>query len=164
MRTDCCSRRAWTVLAVVIGLVALWHHGGGTEGVAAQDKPGVVERELITLLEAQRDAWNRGNIEEFLAPYWNSEKLTFSSGGEVRRGFNATRERYLKTYPDRKAMGVLEFSDLEVTELGTQSAMVLGTWKLTRDAGPLGGNFTLVVQRLGGEWKIIHDHTSRRME
>ncbi|MFN7802865.1 MAG: YybH family protein [Planctomycetaceae bacterium] len=164
MRTDCCSRRAWTVLGVVIGLVALWHHGGRTVGVAAQDKPGVVERELITLLEAQRDAWNRGNIEEFLVPYWNSEKLTFSSGGEVRRGFNATRERYLKTFPDRKAMGVLDFSDLEVTELGTQSAMVLGTWKLTRDAGPLGGNFTLVVQRLGGEWKIIHDHTSRRME
>jgi beta-aspartyl-peptidase (threonine type) len=164
MRTDCCSRRAWTVLGVVIGLVALWHHGGRTVGGAAQDKPGVVERELITLLEAQRDAWNRGNIEEFLVPYWNSEKLTFSSGGEVRRGFNATRERYLKTFPDRKAMGVLDFSDLEVTELGTQSAMVLGTWKLTRDAGPLGGNFTLVVQRLGGEWKIIHDHTSRRME
>jgi len=164
MRTNCCWRRPWTVLGVVIGLVALWHHGGRTERVAAQDKPGTVQRELVTLLEAQRDAWNRGNIEEFLVPYWNSDKLTFSSGGEVRRGFGATRARYLKTYPDRKAMGQLEFSDLETTLLGTDAAMVLGNWKLTREAGPLGGNFTLVLRRIDGEWKILHDHTSRRLE
>lgn len=150
-----------------MGLVALWDSGGRTAGVAAQDKPRAmpsVETELKAILESQRDAWNRGDLEVFLKPYWRSERLTFSSGGEVRRGFDATRERYLKTYPDRQAMGRLEFSDLEVTELGTQSAMVLGTWKLTRDAGPLGGNFTLVVQRFAGEWKIIHDHTSRRIE
>jgi beta-aspartyl-peptidase (threonine type) len=152
------------VLAAVLG--ALWHHGALTGGLVAQDKPGTktsVETELVAILELQRDAWNAGDLEAFLGPYWKSEKLTFSSGGEVRRGFNATRERYLKTYPDRQAMGQLEFSDLEVTELGTQSAMVLGNWKLTRDAGPLGGNFTLVLQRFAGEWKIIHDHTSRRM-
>ena len=159
-------RRMWAIGSVAgfaVLLLAAWWHGG----VSAQEpknKPGAVERDLTALLEAQRDAWNRGNIEEFLVPYWNSDKLTFSSGGEVRRGFASTRARYLKTYPDRKAMGQLEFSDLETTLLGTDAVMVLGNWKLTREAGPLGGNFTLVLRRIDGEWKILHDHTSRRLE
>lgn len=143
-------------------LLAAWWHSG----VAAQDpkaKPGAVERDVVALLESQRDAWNQGDIEKFLVPYWNSDKLTFSSGGEVRRGFAATRARYLKTYPDRKAMGQLEFSDLETTLLGTDAVMVLGNWRLTREAGPVGGNFTLVLRRIEGEWKILHDHTSRRI-
>jgi beta-aspartyl-peptidase (threonine type) len=151
-------------VVLVVGWLALWVGGRGT---AAQDKASTtpsVEREITEILETQRDAWNRGDLNAFLVPYWNSDQLTFSSGGELRRGFEATRERYLKTYPDRKAMGQLEFAGLEVTPLGTQSAMVLGNWKLTREAGPVGGNFTLVVQRHAGEWKIIHDHTSRRME
>ena len=162
------SRLVWVrslgPVVLLVGWLALWVGGRGT---AAQDKASTtpsVEREITEILETQRDAWNRGDLDAFLVPYWKSDRLTFSSGGEVRRGFEATRERYLKTYPDRAAMGQLEFSDLEVTELGTQSAMVLGNWKLTRDAGPLGGNFTLVVQRFAGVWKIIHDHTSRRVE
>ena len=156
--------RSFGPVVLMVGWLALWVGGRGT---AAQDKASTtpsVEREITEILETQRDAWNRGDLDAFLVPYWKSDQLTFSSGGEIRRGFKATRERYLKTYPDRQAMGLLEFSDLEVTELGTQSAMVLGNWKLTRDAGPLGGNFTLVVQRFAGEWKIIHDHTSRRVE
>jgi ketosteroid isomerase-like protein len=162
------SRRTWVrslgPVLLIVGWLGLWVGGRGT---AAQDQTSTtpsIERELTEILETQRDAWNRGDIDAFLVPYWKSDQLTFSSGGEVRRGFEATRARYLKTYPDRKAMGQLEFSALEVTPLGTQSAMVLGNWKLTREAGPLGGNFTLVLQRFSGAWKIIHDHTSRRMD
>jgi len=112
-------------VVLVVGWLALWVGGRGT---AAQDKASTtpsVEREITEILETQRDAWNRGDLNAFLVPYWKS---------------------------------------VEVTPLGTQSAMVLGNWKLTREAGPVGGNFTLVVQRHAGEWKIIHDHTSRRME
>lgn len=162
------DRGLWTTAGLAVLVLGLWLRGG----VFAQDqgeksageKPVGAARDIVSLLETQRDAWNRGSIEEFLVPYWNSEKLTFSSGGEVRRGFAATRERYLKTYPDRQAMGRLDFSGLETTLLGADAAMVLGNWKLTRDAGPLGGNFTLILRRIDGEWKIVHDHTSRRMD
>lgn len=156
-----CGLMAAAGLAVLS--VGLWGRGGAWAQDDGEKRPEA-ERTIVALLETQRNAWNRGNIEEFLVPYWNSEKLTFSSGGEVRRGFAATRARYLKTYPDRRAMGQLEFSGLETTLLGPDAALVLGNWKLTRDDGPLGGNFTLVLRRIDGEWKILHDHTSRRME
>jgi len=59
-------------------------------------------------------------------------------------------------------MGHLVFSDLEITELGADAALVLGRWKLDRD-DPVGGAFTLVMRKDEdtGRWTIIHDHTSR---
>src|SRR5262245_17727403 len=47
---------------------------------------------FAAILRAQADAWNRGDIDGFMAHYWKSEQLTFSSGGETQRGWTATYE------------------------------------------------------------------------
>src|SRR5262245_25939375 len=117
--------------------------------------------EIEAVLTKQAAAWNRGDIESFMEHYWKSEQLTFSSGGETTRGWQATKERYLRRYPTREQMGQLKFTHLEITMLGDSAAMVLGRWHLTRDSSPLEGNFTLVFRRIDGNWVIIHDHTSR---
>jgi beta-aspartyl-peptidase (threonine type) len=57
-------------------------------------------------------------------------------------------------------MGHLDFSELEITPLGNDAALILGRWHLNRDAGPVGGIFTLVARRFPEGWRIIHDHTS----
>jgi len=92
--------------------------------------------------------------------YEHSPDLTFSSGGRVTRGWRPTLESYHKRYPTREAMGRLTFSDLEITELGPDAALVLGRWNLDRGV-PVGGTFSLVLCRRNGQWVIIHDHTSR---
>ena len=112
------------------------------------------------MLHTQVEAWNRGDVTAFMAPYWQSEQLTFASGGEVTRGYEATLERYRKRYPDQEAMGKLTFGELELHALGPQSARVLGTWRLERKAEPIEGRFTLIWQKFPEGWRIIHDHTS----
>ncbi len=57
-------------------------------------------------------------------------------------------------------MGKLDFSGLEIRALGPDSALVLGRWHLQREAGEIGGVFTLVFQRFSEGWRIVHDHTS----
>jgi beta-aspartyl-peptidase (threonine type) len=57
-------------------------------------------------------------------------------------------------------MGHLEFSELEITALGDEAALILGRWHLDRESGPVGGVFTLVARRFPEGWRIIHDHTS----
>ena len=69
-------------------------------------------------------------------------------------------DNYYLRYPTREAMGRLTFSELEVTKLGDDAALVLGRWDLDR-GDPVGGVFTLVLRRGSGRWVIIHDHTSR---
>lgn len=115
---------------------------------------------INVVLKAQQGAWNRGDVDAFLKGYWESPELTFSGSNGVSRGYDGVLARYKKNYPDRGAMGELNFSDLEFRFLGADAALVLGQWHLKRDMGDIGGVFTLVWQKFPEGWKIIHDHTS----
>jgi ketosteroid isomerase-like protein len=95
-----------------------------------------------------------------MAGYWNSPNLVFTSGGRVQRGYRTLLERYRATYGKDAELGRLDFSELEVHALGHDAAWVLGRWRLARSADTLGGVFTLVLRRIDGGWKIVHDHTS----
>lgn len=136
--------------------VALWlvH----TAAAAAQE-PADVAKVLSGLVQTQAKAWNRGDIEAFMETYWKSEKLTFSSGGKTQRGWQTTLNGYKNRYPNRKIMGKLTFSELEVQLLGDSAALMLGRWQLDRD-DPIGGNFSLVWKKIDSKWLIVHDHTS----
>jgi len=119
------------------------------------------ERESINaVLNAQQTAWNRGDVDAFLVGYWRSPELTFSGSSGVARGWDGVLARYKKNYPDKAAMGQLDFSELEFRFLGPDAALVLGRWHLKREKDDLRGVFSLVWQRFPDGWKIIHDHTS----
>ena len=115
---------------------------------------------IRAVLNAQQEAWNRGDIDAFLTGYWHSPDLTFSGSNGISRGWEAVRARYKKNYPGRSSMGTLDFSNLEFRFLGPDAALVLGHWHLKREKDELGGVFSLVWQRFPAGWRIIHDHTS----
>jgi uncharacterized protein (TIGR02246 family) len=115
---------------------------------------------ITEVLNAQQAAWNRGDVDAFLGGYWHSPELTFSGSNGVSRGWDGVMARYKKNYPDRAAMGQLDFSELEFRFLGPDAALALGRWHLKRDKGDVGGVFSLVWQRFPDGWKIVHDHTS----
>jgi uncharacterized protein (TIGR02246 family) len=115
---------------------------------------------ILRVLTDQQNAWNRGDVRAFLEGYWHSEELTFAGSGGVSRGWDAVLARYQKNYPDRAAMGALDFSGLEYRFLGPDAALLLGRWHLKRDRGDVGGVFSLVLQRFPEGWRIVHDHTS----
>jgi ketosteroid isomerase-like protein len=115
---------------------------------------------ITALLQAQDAAWNRGDIEGFMSAYEPSEALRFASGGDVTRGWKATLERYRKGYPDSAAMGTLTFSDLEITPMGSDGAVVFGRWRLVREKDSPSGLFTLTLRRGPDGWRILQDHTS----
>jgi len=112
------------------------------------------------VLDSQVAAWNSGNLDGFMQGYWNSPKTTFAGSSGVKRGWQAVLERYRHDYPDRQAMGKLEFSKLEITLLSPDAALVLGEWRLERAHHLPGGVFTLVFRKFPEGWRIIHDHTS----
>jgi beta-aspartyl-peptidase (threonine type) len=119
--------------------------------------------EILAVLRSQSAAWNRGDLEAFMdAGYWHSPELTFFSGGNVTKGYDATLAHYRKTYKAEGAqMGHLEFFQLETQPLGDGAQLARGHWKLTYGAKPsVGGLFSLVLKRLPQGWRIVHDHTS----
>src|SRR5580698_10633092 len=131
----------------------------------AQDDSGTYgnyAKAVERVLRTQQEAWNRHDLEGFMAGYWNSAELTFFSGGKEQNGWQATMDRYLATYASPgHEMGKLEFSGLRVVVLGQDSAFVRGSWKLTMSDGKTPhGLFTLVLRKFPEGWKIVHDHTS----
>jgi ketosteroid isomerase-like protein len=131
----------------------------------AQDESdgyGNYARAIERVLRTQQEAWNRHDLEGFMAGYWRSPELTFFSEGKEQDGWEATIERYLAKYASPgHEMGKLEFSGLRVEVLGQDSAFVRGSWKLTMSDGKKPhGLFTLVFRKFPEGWKIVHDHTS----
>ena len=127
---------------------------------SAKQKSAKTLAAIRAVLDAQRDAWNRGDVEGYMDGYERSELTVFVSGDNLTRGWQTVLERYKKNYNTREKMGTLTFSDLDVTLLGRDAAVVLGRWHLQRANDEPHGRFTLVFRRTKQGWKIIHDHTS----
>jgi ketosteroid isomerase-like protein len=126
----------------------------------AQVRDSAATRDILSVLDGQVDAWNRGDIEGYMQGYWKSDSLLFTSSGKIQRGWQATLEKYKGAYSSKAMMGKLRFSQLEVTHLSPASAWVLGHWELTREKDHPGGVFTLILRKFSDGWKVIHDHTS----
>ncbi len=115
---------------------------------------------IRAVLFAQRDAWNRGDVEGYMAGYVRSEGTVLVSGDNVTRGWQTVLDRYKRNYNSREKMGTLTFSDLETTLIGNDAATVLGRWHLQRAGDEPHGRFTLIFRKTRQGWRIIHDHTS----
>jgi ketosteroid isomerase-like protein len=127
-----------------------------------QNSQSTTEPAIRQVLQRQQEAWNHHDLESFMSGYWNSPELTFFSGAKISSGWQATIERYRKTYQSEgREMGKLEFSDLNIETLSSDSAFVRGAWHLTMSDGKTPhGLFTLIFRKFPDGWKIVHDHTS----
>lgn len=134
----------------------------GADPASMTPAPTAEADSIRALLSRQVEDWNAGDIASFMEGYWRSDSLRFVSGGTLRRGWQATIERYFAAYPDRDAMGTLAFGDLDVRLLAPRWALVAGTWHLRRGGGyeDIGGRFTLVLEKYSEGWRIVYDHTS----
>lgn len=132
---------------------------------AARDFSAADDASVRAVLDAQREAWNRGEIDVFLAGYERSERLVFTSGAKVRRGFAETETKFRAKYGHQtETMGKLSFELLDVRGVGADGAIVLGRWALTETPESGAGIFSVVLERQGAQWRIIHDHTSASSE
>ena len=115
---------------------------------------------IRAVIDKQEAAWNRGDIEAFMTGYAPSSTTTFVSGDEVTHGWQTVHDRYAKKYDSREKMGTLTFSDLTITPLCDDTAIVLGSWRLKRKSDEPHGKFTLLFRKLPEGWRIVVDHTS----
>ena len=125
---------------------------------ASPDDPAKVA--IRAVLKTQQAAWNRGDVVAFMEGYWKSGQTEFLGAGGVQRGWQAVLDRYRRNYPDRKAMGQLTFSELEIAIVAPDAAYVVGHWQLEREADRPAGVFTLIFRKFPEGWRIVHDHTS----
>jgi len=141
-----------TILILSLGVAVL----GSPASASFKSGPA---KEILGLLEAQVEAWNRGDFEGFMAAYWKSPDMTFQSGNQRLSGWDTLLKRYQTNYAGVKR-GQLSFKDLTTEILSEEIAYVLGRYHLEYPDMIREGVFTIILKRFPQGWRIIHDHSS----
>jgi hypothetical protein len=118
------------------------------------------EKKILSILDKQTQAWNRGDFDGFMKGYIESDSLMYIGKSGVTYGFIATLNSYKRNYAGSDKMGQLRFEILHLKKLGKKHYLVVGKWFLKRTAGDVGGHYTLTFEKIKGEWVIIADHSS----
>lgn len=109
------------------------------------------------VMDAQETAWDRGDIEAFMAGY--SDTVCFIGSRGRTCGREAVTANYKKSYPDKSAMGDLTFRTDEVLPVGDGHAWATGRWTLVRATDTLQGGYTLLWVKEQMGWRIARDHS-----
>jgi ketosteroid isomerase-like protein len=120
------------------------------------------ELDIVKVLLAQEEAWNRGDLATFTSSYKDAPDTLFITH-QVSRGFAGLLDEYKRDYPTRAAMGTLSFTELEVRPLDDNFAVCIGRYHLERgkkEGGAAEGLFSLTFEKTDKGWKIIIDHTT----
>lgn len=118
------------------------------------------EKEIRKLLAEQQACWNNGDLECFMQGYLNSDDLVFVGSNGPKYGWQVTLNNYKKSYPNKDAMGKLIFDLLKFYPVGEKHYLVIGKWVLERKQDSPQGHFSILLEKIKGEWKIIADHSS----
>ena len=122
------------------------------------------KQEISTLLQKQIEDWNKGDMESYVEGYWNSDSLRFASGGNVQYGWQTILEGYKKRYPDKKTIGHLTLSEIDIDIFSDDAALAFGRWTLKQEMDNPAGLFTLLFRKTNQGWRIVSDHTSSASE
>lgn len=130
-------------------------------GCSQQPKPDEgAAKDVEAVLKAQEAAWNKGDIEGFMAGYEKSDSTLFVGKTRHNLGWGKVLDQYKKSYPDVAAMGTLQFDLIRVKMLSEKDAYVVGKWTLTETDKAASGHFVLIFEKGSGGWKITVDGTS----
>ncbi len=155
MRSARCIGAACAVLVLISLLFT------PAAAVAATPADAALEAGVQKVIAEQTAAWNRKDLEGYMAGYWKSPELTFFGGDTVTKGWQATLERYKARYKTGGfEMGTLSFSDMSILPLGPDAALARGLWRLALSGGKeRHGLFTVIFRRFPEGWRIVHDHS-----
>ena len=108
----------------------------------------------------QAKCWNSGNLDCFMKDYWQNDSLMYIGKNGITYGWQQTLDNYKVRYPTKKEMGNLTFEIITLKSISPNHYYMVGKWHLMREIGDIGGHFSLIWERINGEWVIVSDHSS----
>jgi len=99
--------------------------------------------------------------------YSREPGVTSVGDGQIMRGWDRIREAFDQLVGTEGKFKI-SIGSIDVVPLSTNNALALTTYTITLGSGPQEtqqrGAMTLVFQKVRGEWKIVHDHTSTQAQ
>jgi beta-aspartyl-peptidase (threonine type) len=150
-----------SAFALLLVLATACASGGARNGAATDAVSPQLQQHLTQLMDESAVAWNRGDLDAFLATYKDDARTAFMAP-QITYGLADIRARYERTYfKDGQPKAQLAFGDLRFRPLGANHVLMTGRWYLTDPDGKKAeGYYTLIWENTPDGWKMIHDHSS----
>ena len=122
------------------------------------------EKEVQAVFDRLVEGINQVDAEKVMSVYYNDPKtLFFNYNGTATIGWQNMYDNRKTSYTKRSNVN-LEITGLRIEMLSPTSAYASCKWKQTQEfEGKLEqstGRMTLVFKKFGGDWKVLHLHTS----
>lgn len=151
------------LILLAVAVVAAWF---ALRRVASMPTPAptdaaAIHREILSVLDHGARAWDAGNLDEFVSDYLPDTATTFITKTRVLHGVEAIRGVYAARFAPGAQRDSLHFQNVEVDILGPDVVNTIAWYVLTRgDSITARGPTSLVMRRVNGRWRIVHDHSS----
>jgi uncharacterized protein (TIGR02246 family) len=124
-----------------------------------------VRTELEAMLARAAVNWNRGDLDAFMGDYMPGDSTTYIGSRGIVRGPAAIRTGYARLFTGEIVRDSLSFTVLDVDPVAPDVANLIAQYILTRRVGgrdsvTARGPTSLLVRRVDGRWRIVHDHSS----
>lgn len=155
--------RELALLALVVALVpwtgACRIERASAPGVGDQDADFAARVEEILRLSAE--AWNAGDLEGFMVHYERAPTTTYIGSSGLRVGYDSIHARYAPVFEPGAERDSLRFESIRTRLLDQRFGVATARYVLFREGVITStGPFTLVLMRVEGAWKIIHDQSA----
>ena len=141
----------------VIALVSALSAVAVASGVAQQADTAGVQ----AFVRQYTAAINRADAPGIMEMYARVPEVTSADNVDITRGWDAIRKDAASLSENRYR---IELGRVDVVPLGPGNALVVAeasyTFGTPQGALRVRGVLTLVLQKVGGAWKVIHDHSS----
>jgi uncharacterized protein (TIGR02246 family) len=158
------ARRAARIVLGGLMLAAACSRAVGAYHPTTEQRTAV-RAELQAMLERAAVNWNRGDLDAFMGDYLPSDSTTYIGGRGLVRGPAAIRNSYARLFTGELVRDSLSFRILDVDPVAPDAANLIAQYILSRRVGgrdsvTASGPTSLVVRRVDGRWRIVHDHSS----
>ena len=148
------TRVAATVFAIaaLAAFSPLRHH--------AASQPTTMRAGIEAALARSVTGWNSGNLTDFMAVYLDADRTSYATKTAYIHGRAAIAARYASDFAPGAARNTLRLERIDVDSLAPTVAEVMAFYVLTVHDSTIGhGPTSLVMERVGGTWYIVHDHS-----
>jgi ketosteroid isomerase-like protein len=144
----------WTLLG--LAAAAVWTTAPATPVMPAPP----MRAGIVAALDSSAAGWTAFDLDRFMAIYLDSDRTTYATKTSYLHGVPAIRAHYASSFAPGAPRSALRLEKIEVDSLGPAVANVLAFYVLTAHDSTVGhGPTSLLMQRVGGRWLIVHDHS-----
>ena len=142
-------------------ILALTFSAFGQKKTAVKTDPA---KDVRAVFDRLVEGIKTADAAKVMSVYNKSEDiLFFNNNGSVTRGWEQMKTNREASYKNVSNVS-LEPTGVRIEMLGSTAAYLTCKWKQQQEAGgkleTASGRMTLVFQKIGKEWKVVHLHTS----